>query len=1007
MSSQSIDKNKQDLNAQDWVSKNKQIKGEIMKQFLLNWLDSFAQGELDDGSTIQQAITTLQQQVSEAGISPNTFDTDFFKVANNFVSLMANYISLAAPSEVDITTATLGADANQTAQLLSGEYVCGFQSDDNGLDLGCNFAKAAIIPAGSRVRVTFDAFVDGVESVPLKYFGIVLSGGANGYTKGDLDNLPIKGDWSTYTIEADFEGAGAELLDFDKLRLMLKRDDGSHVWLSASTVLKFKNINVQYWPIGQNAGGLQLPVANLMLKTAGLKPELPPEGLVPGDEGYNMALHIMPGQFAINSVDDKLFWNKGGVIFEFSGGGGIVDSELSETSENSVQNKLVTKEFSKRANISSTYDNNTSAGDPGAGFFRLNGVQNALYISYTQNSNIKHILEKLGDGSILKIQSLGNKYLSIDVTGVISDMSTWASIPINPDNIGDALVDGDLCGLLVIGGAGVSDVPTKKINFNSELLFDNDTIYNPYDVAESVPFTLASSANKAGKIIRAALGPKVLGITFSGINLNIDQSQDFILGSWNYLYFNFINQNQVDLTITQGNAPIFVDTDKPVFNSAIITDEQDTILKLLIDDSSGLDTGSVPDVSAFTIERNSVPEQPSVVGVGANFVNLTLGSAALAGEVFTVAYTKPGVNPIRDVSSNNNEMDSFTAQPVTNNVGSPAAPVVNSAQSQPNGLYVELTFNKVMADPTGKHAQFNFSGGKTAVSVELKSGDNSTFVFTMDSKYLAADSIFIGYTPGDVAAQDGSLLQSFSNHAVINNIVDGVNRLQDLLSTSIDLGNPAEVRGTDPYYLLSWQDDSGNLNNSVQATSQAREPEIDDADQNRIYLESVNDTHFRSGINANLYMNSNFSMGFKVNFPDGKASQSQYFGQVLNTIYRLLILNTGQIEFLFGNTTDGFVKAKTVQAVVPDGVTGDFNVFFVVDYDNNQMKIYYNGVLQSLDATDNGDISGLTPSNFNTAAAFECNGALGGVGSNHYMKRFTIWTEALTDADATDLNSTY
>jgi hypothetical protein len=68
MSRQSYTKNIQNLNEVNWSNLSKLISGTVIKQFLLNWLDSVANGLLSDGeTTIEQAITALQNASGSGG----------------------------------------------------------------------------------------------------------------------------------------------------------------------------------------------------------------------------------------------------------------------------------------------------------------------------------------------------------------------------------------------------------------------------------------------------------------------------------------------------------------------------------------------------------------------------------------------------------------------------------------------------------------------------------------------------------------------------------------------------------------------------------------------------------------------------------------------------------------------------------------------------------------------------------------------------------------------------
>jgi hypothetical protein len=80
---------------------------------------------------------------------------------------------------------------------------------------------------------------------------------------------------------------------------------------------------------------------------------------------------------------------------------------------------------------------------------------------------------------------------------------------------------------------------------------------------------------------------------------------------------------------------------------------------------------------------------------------------------------------------------------------------------------IEIQFDKLMADPTGKQAQFTVTDGSGAVSVTsaaLKTGDSYTIVLTLGRTLTG--TVNLAYTAGTIASQIGGLLLSFSAQIV-------------------------------------------------------------------------------------------------------------------------------------------------------------------------------------------------------------------------------------------------
>ena len=111
-------------------------------------------------------------------------------------------------------------------------------------------------------------------------------------------------------------------------------------------------------------------------------------------------------------------------------------------------------------------------------------------------------------------------------------------------------------------------------------------------------------------------------------------------------------------------------------------------LKLVYD--ARLDTGSVPAGTSFDVEvagadRNLSGSDP--VGIEGRTVTLTLASAVTAAEAVTVAYTKPGSNPLQSVSGD--DADSLAATTVSNVTLGDATgkPRISGSRIQGRALY--------------------------------------------------------------------------------------------------------------------------------------------------------------------------------------------------------------------------------------------------------------------------------------------------------------------------------
>jgi len=116
-------------------------------------------------------------------------------------------------------------------------------------------------------------------------------------------------------------------------------------------------------------------------------------------------------------------------------------------------------------------------------------------------------------------------------------------------------------------------------------------------------------------------------------------------------------------------------------------------------------------------------------------------------------------------------------------------------------------------------------------------------------------------------------------------------------------------------------------------------------------------------------LRSSFSLAFWIKPDDGQpANNNMIFSGQDNshhsTIY-VYVTTEGKIRFFYRVGGGGAEKgAKTNAAVFADGATSWTHVILTADGSN--MKIYVNNSEQTLDATENGDMSGLTMGNYTT-----------------------------------------
>ena len=98
----------------------------------------------------------------------------------------------------------------------------------------------------------------------------------------------------------------------------------------------------------------------------------------------------------------------------------------------------------------------------------------------------------------------------------------------------------------------------------------------------------------------------------------------------------------------------------------------------------------------------------------------------------------------------------------TIHVASPGVPVFQYAAKESDR--VEITFDRNMADPSGKHLEFSVEDngiGVTPTSCMLKTGGPSTIVLYVNPNLDIANTITVAYTRGTVTSEAGGFLETF------------------------------------------------------------------------------------------------------------------------------------------------------------------------------------------------------------------------------------------------------
>ena len=214
-----------------------------------------------------------------------------------------------------------------------------------------------------------------------------------------------------------------------------------------------------------------------------------------------------------------------------------------------------------------------------------------------------------------------------------------------------------------------ADSLTWRVAFNEEVKNVDATDFT----LNGTTATLSLSEVTAGTVYDVTASGGDLASLNATVTLGFASGQDIQDTSNNLL---------TDTVPMQTNHNTYVvDTTAPTFSAAVV--QQKAPKDLVITFSENLvSTTPPPAATAFTVQAGVNPRATATsVAVSRDRVTLIMAAAFDSSEVpLTVAYDKPGSNPLRDAA--NNEVAAFSAQPVSNN-----APVCGQDEHQPNDFW--------------------------------------------------------------------------------------------------------------------------------------------------------------------------------------------------------------------------------------------------------------------------------------------------------------------------------
>lgn len=331
MSKQSYSENLANLNGFSWTNANKLVLGSVMKQFLLNWLDSFAEGVLDDGTTIQEAITALRKSIgtdSSGALNSESFSKQF-KFLDNVVWWDPSYFAAQYSGQV------VTEDAYTYYQLVAANAL-------SITPLGLFKLSTAETISGVKVKCEFDIkLVSGSISNSDKIRGRTYYGSNYLLSAVDVSLGETEG-WQSVTLDLPSDDL-SYTDDFAYYRISLWDTSEGDVIVDSGTTIQIRNVKLYdeenneiaisevathssiYWTFTTDEASEETTVdsdltgtrvKHLVLTTTGQTPTMPLSSLTPYDDDW-LSTDILVGEWAYNSADDIWYYNNGSEIKAF------------------------------------------------------------------------------------------------------------------------------------------------------------------------------------------------------------------------------------------------------------------------------------------------------------------------------------------------------------------------------------------------------------------------------------------------------------------------------------------------------------------------------------------------------------------------------------------------------------------------------------------------------------------------------------------------------------------
>jgi uncharacterized repeat protein (TIGR02059 family) len=239
----------------------------------------------------------------------------------------------------------------------------------------------------------------------------------------------------------------------------------------------------------------------------------------------------------------------------------------------------------------------------------------------------------------------------------------------------------------------------------------------------------------------------------------------------------------------------------PNYINSVVENASANIVEMIYD----LDLADiVPAASAFDVQVNSESRVVNLVSITGHTVRLTLSGAIVYGDIVTVSYSSPAVNPLQTASGG--LADSIINQSVTNNCAGNIPNYINSIVENISATVVDITYDQDLANIVPATSAFDVQVNSVSITISSIEILGEKVRLTLASAVFIGDVVTVSYTSpaiNPLQTPAGGLAASLSKQAVTNNCVEIIPNyinsvVENASSTIVDIAYDSDLANIIP-----------------------------------------------------------------------------------------------------------------------------------------------------------------------------------------------------------------